>query len=717
MKLRRMTAAVLAAVMCLGGTAQAAGSADGRLTQVTQKVKATLSVPDSFTQFYGEPRETYLGTFWELNWTGEEDDGTLSVTATGDGKILSMYRSGGAPAVRSSRFDPHFPALDRAQAREKAQAFLNKVLTPGETVNFSSDAAPLSPSSESCSFYGEIRLNGLPSPLTFRVRVRLSDGAVTSFSREDVSGYVGQVPEARSAISRADAAAKLKTVLKLRLEYVRSGEKAVLRYLPEPRDDYYVDAASGELVNLTELRRKLDQAAAGGSNNAMDSAAPEAAPTEKNEAGAALTQEELAGIAKLEGVLSAEALDQAARKWTQLGLEGFERSAANFTVDRESGAVSVRLAYAKKAQDKVFRRYVTLDAKTGELLEVYGYKPYDPEAQASLTQEAAQAGAESFLRALWPEQFARTQLYHLDPAEKGNAVFSFQFAQKVNGYFFPENALSVRVDGEDGTILSVSRSFDEKVVFDSADHLISPESAVTAWAGGYPMELSYLAVPVRLDLLGPEAEPLLNAGMSYFNALKPGYGLSWGETGYSGVDAKTGALVEPEKFSSGTVTYSDIRGHWAEAALAQLAEYRVGWMGGKAEPDAPLTQLDLLSLLASSNGYLFDPETEKADDLYQYAYRQGLLTREERADEKRVSRLEMVRLLLDALGYRTAANLPGIYRCDFTDAGELSGSALGYAALAQGLGLISGDGSGRFAPDSGTTRAEAAVMLWRYMKR
>ncbi len=715
MKLRKRPAVLLAAVLCLGGTAQAAGSADDRLTQVTRKVKATLSVPDSFTQFYGEPRETYLGTFWELNWTGEDDE-TLSVSATDGGKVLSMYRSGGAPAVRNIRFDPHFPALDRTQAQERAQAFLNKVLTPGETVRFSPSAGPLSPSGDSCSFYGEILLNGLPSPLTFRVRVRLSDGTVTSFSREDVSGYVGQVPEARSAISQADAAAKLKTVLKLRLEYVRDGEKAVLRYLPEPRDDYYVDAASGELVNLTELRRKLDQAAAGGSDSAMDSAAPSAAAAEKNEEGQ-LTPEELAGIAKLEGVLSTEALDRAARRWTQLGLEGFERSAANFTVDRESGAVCVRLAYAKKAEDKVSRRYVTLDAKTGDLLEVYGYKPYDPEAQASLTQEAAQAGAESFLRALWPGQFARTQLYHLESAEKGNAVFSFQFAQKVNGYFFPENALSVRVDGEDGTILSVSRSFDEKVAFDSADRLISPDSAVTAWAGGYPMELSYLAVPVRLDLLGPAAEPLLNAGMSYFNALKPGYGLGWGEAGYSGVDAKTGALVELETFSPETISYSDIRGHWAEAALTQLAEYRVGWMGGKADPDAPLTQLDLLSLLASSSGYLFDPGTGKADDLYQYAYRQGILTREERADGKRVSRLEMVRLLLDYVGYRTAASLEGIYRCGFTDAGELSGSALGYAALAQGLGIISGDGSGRFAPNSGATRADAAVMLWRYMKR
>jgi len=43
---------------------------------------------------------------------------------------------------------------------------------------------------------------------------------------------------------------------------------------------------------------------------------------------------------------------------------------------------------------------------------------------------------------------------------------------------------------------------------------------------------------------------------------------------------------------------------------------------------------------------------------------------------------------------------------------------LGYVALAQGLGLASpGGGSTAFAAGRAATRGEAAVMLWRYMKR
>ncbi len=716
MKLRRLTAAALAAALCLGGpAAYAAGSADAELARVTQTVKSTLSVPDGYTKFYGEPQQTHLGTFWELNWSGE--DGELSVSATNEGKVLSMYQNASVVSVPgSSQNSPHFPALDRAQAQRKAQAFLNKVLTAGEKAVFSENSSVPSLSGQYRTFRGTIELNGLPSPLSFSVRVRLSDGEVAGFNRDDVSGYAGSLPAAKTAVSQKDAAAKLKTVLALRLEYVKDKDKAVLRYLPESRHEYYVDAASGALVDLTELREKLAEYGGDGAANRFEFETTSAAPEAAADAGG-LTKEELEGVAKLEGVLTAGELDQKARAWTELGLNGFERSAASFAVDREDGTVTVQLGYAKKTGDGTARRYVTLDAKTGALLSVHGYRPYAENARATLTESSAQAKAEAFLKALWPEQFAKTELYGDGPAaERDGLEYSFQFARKVNGYFFPENSLTVRVDGVDGTILGLSRTFDEEIAFDSPDGIISMDAAVTAWAGSYPMELAYVEVPVRLDLLGGEAKPLMDAGFSYFNALKPGYGLDWGEDGFSGVDAKTGALTAWERWTQDEMTYSDLSGHWAEAALKELAEYRVGWLGGRARPDAPLTQADLIALMASTDGRFFDSEEGGADELYRYAYSRGLLTRDQRDDGRQVTRMELVKLLLDSFGLKTAANLQGIYRCDFTDAGELGGN-LGYAALAQGLGMAGGDSAGRFAPNRGASRAEAAVMLWNYMKR
>ena len=129
--------------------------------------------------------------------------------------------------------------------------------------------------------------------------------------------------------------------------------------------------------------------------------------------------------------------------------------------------------------------------------------------------------------------------------------------------------------------------------------------------------------------------------------------------------------------------------------------------------------LDYLKLLASMDGYtVTERDGEDGWDwLYDYAYRQGLLTQAERAEDEAVTRAGMVKMLLNSLGYGDVARLPGIFRCDFTDAASIPEADLGYAALAQALGIVSGDGVGNYAPTRTSTRAEAAVLVWNYLKK
>ena len=79
--------------------------------------------------------------------------------------------------------------------------------------------------------------------------------------------------------------------------------------------------------------------------------------------------------------------------------------------------------------------------------------------------------------------------------------------------------------------------------------------------------------------------------------------------------------------------------------------------------------------------------------------------------------LETAKLLLDAGGYGPAARLQGIYHTAFSDQADIPDGLLGYAALAQGLGMVRGDGSGRLNPNRTATRGEAAVMLYAFMGR
>ena len=151
--------------------------------------------------------------------------------------------------------------------------------------------------------------------------------------------------------------------------------------------------------------------------------------------------------------------------------------------------------------------------------------------------------------------------------------------------------------------------------------------------------------------------------------------------------------------------------------MERLARYGVGYASASFQPGRALTQADLVCLLASTQGswLLLDPEAataEELDEAYAAVYRMGALTRQERQEDALLTRSDVVRMLLDAAGYGRVARLEGIFTCAFSDRAEIPGSELGYAALAQALGLA----QETYAGARTATRAEAAVMLCRLLE-
>ena len=90
MKLKKFAAALTAGALTLSlaAPALAVEAADARLAKVTLAVKAILDISDEYTEFYGEPDETALGTRWSLSW--DSDDEQLRITATDEGKVVSL---------------------------------------------------------------------------------------------------------------------------------------------------------------------------------------------------------------------------------------------------------------------------------------------------------------------------------------------------------------------------------------------------------------------------------------------------------------------------------------------------------------------------------------------------------------------------------------------------------------------------------------------------
>lgn len=722
--MKKLLALLLSAALLCGTALPALAdseTADARLTQVTQAVKSALDLDtDAYTDFHGDSAEDALAPVWYLTWAG--DAGSLSIEALEDGTViyysLSEYIETPEPLTGSAL--PSFPSVDNGAATAAAQSFLDKVLDKGvESAELELTRSP-DLNGGDYRFSADILLNGLPSPLSLSLTVRAEDLEVIRFSRDVLANScLGGIPSAVPAASEAEAAALLRDTLALRLEYVLSEEdptRAVLRYLPEYGHDFYVDAATGELIDLTELEDGMlkSGAASGGAANDTAESAPSASPEE-----GALTAAEQAGIQKLEGVQSKETLDAGLRSVTEYGLTDYELVGASYTLleggEDTEDRVTCALQYSRSAEDGVWRRTFTVDAKTGVVENFYSRGPRNEERKPALTAEEAQAKAEAFLKAYYPDHAGHLELYNssTDSVAEGYPFYSFTFARQENGYFFPYHSYSVGIDATDGSVSSLSFTYTEDVTFDDPAGIIDAGAALDAWLGTYDVTLGYLYVPQPLTAGDAAQDKLLQLGFQSFYRLKLGYTLER-EGSYLGIDAKTGEPVERQYEQAEGLNYTDLEGHWARETVETLAGYDVGYDADTFGPDQALTQWDLVSLLYSLDYWAVDPASEDPDlrnEVYAAAYRAGYLAKEARDDGALLTRADVIRMLLDRAGYGKVAALEGIFTCAYTDPDTIPEGGLGYAALAQGLGLV----EGTYAGTRTATRAEAAVLLYRLM--
>lgn len=748
MKWRRLVALALAGTMAFGSALAAGGdtaAADQELMEVTAKVKATLGLDtQEFDDFRGWSDENVLlGKRWSLSWDG--DGVSLSITADSQGKIYSYSRSESVSEemVNVRYFGgrlqiPSLPEDKSQECYEAAQDFLSKVLEAGvETVELENDAAP-SLTATTYRFSSTILLNGLPSPTTCWVTVRAKDGRVTQFRRSDErAGYLGELPTPDTKVTEAAAQRLLRSTLEFEARYILGEDNvATVQYVPTATDDYYVDGKTGELVNLTELRAKLWE---NGSVNRFDMMASGAAAPEAAMNKAELTQAEQEGAAILESAMDKEALAEAvANAWPEIGLDKYTLASASYSIrEKEIGEgaertpddydVTCTLTFGRQDKTVTARKYVRADAKTGELLSLSSSRydqDWEAEPRISTSLRQGEPVVQRALSAFAGDNYAKLGLFETSDAKdvKGGWQHTYTYQHTAYGYFYSGNSYTVGVDATDGTLAYLSGHFDEAVTLKDPGQVVGMEKAKDAYAQAMVKDYRYLEVPVSINLADDGLRPLLKeAGYSYVNALKPGYVFRQSEPAVRSVDASTGEVVYDPSYEAeeNHVTYSDLEGHWVADAARALAVFDIGFLGGELRPNATLTQVDMLALVCSVEGWQIDPakaDKEKLDWFYERAYSLGLVTPETRDEDKEISRGELVRLLLDTAGYTKVAQIPGIFRCDFADADAIPQADQGYAALAQGLGLVRGGSDGAYAAGRAATRAEAIAMLYQYMK-
>ncbi len=679
---------------------------DQALSDITLQVKKTLDVDDGYTDFYGDYNDG-LRPSWRLNWS--DDARSLSVEVSPDGTVLDVYRRiDGDSADRFYGFDPAFPPLTLAEAEEQAADWLTRLMGPGETGRID-DVRTYLGANGYYRFSGTVELNGLPSPISFSMEID-GNGLSSYYRSDNYNGYVGDIPSNTPVISMEVGEKSLFKTVSMEIYYISDREgNARLRYVPVGPYTV-VDAATGEAVDMDALYASFGYGSGQGTNYAvtMESAADAGgvdAPA------AALTEVELSSIASYAGVLDQTAIDAALRAMDALGLDDFTVQRCSYAMDEQTGDVTASLRYtAEMKSDELYGysreefdqyqtwgdsltiyKYITIDAKTGEIMDVStSYPLWERDEAGDLSDGALQRAAEDFLVQAAPDIFAETAKCTLTGYDEDGGL---TYARTHDGYFFPENYLYVEINPAAGTVDSFHCVWDEDVTFAPSAGIVDKDAAWAAYAGALEVELGYVAWPVDIEEDPDLYARYLEWGYTFVETLRLGYYYG-GTEEVEGVDALTGEAVM-EADGNGTYVYTDLAGVAEGEMIETLGLAGIGFDGGLFRPRETLTQRDALTLLVQAAGRRtgdWDDETLQSE-----AVSQGFIRTEDWSPEAVVTRMEMARMLIGASRYGDAAALLG-------DDG-------GYGAIARALGLDV------TAPDTPLTRAEGAEMLYIFMSR
>lgn len=744
-----------------------------RLGIVTMRVKQTLEIGDHYTNFNGTLQEDILNSYWNLNWSSDDDN--LTIFALESGKIMqySRYKTkDGIYKPYNPIFEPAFPVNSKSAALEVAKTFVNQVLTQGETADFSKVNAQESLSATQYYFSGSILLNGLESGLSFNINVNADDLMVQSFYRSDsYNKIIGEIPSTETSISQEAAAWLLKGKIGLKLQYVLiendlppvtplprpmptdlakpeiapdaapsilpnpepgpapqpepqpSEPKtytAVLRYLPFIEGNWMVDAKTGELIDVNSLFDTLK------GRDEMSSVAPSPSAADgKGGYEEYLTPTEIEGVEKLKDALSKEVLTEMLFQIGALKMDSsYQLSSYNFYLNESNGDITASLNFNKPlaSNTKLFSyKNATMNAKTGELISFSSSYPYLEETlyDINVNKESAEATARLFLEEYAADHFAVSALYDSSAPEKpehfANA-FQFTFTHSVNGYFLASNNMSVGVNAQTGAIDSFYQSWTEDVVFDSAEGIIAETAAIDIYANAHETKLQYLQLPAAIDPESPLYEPFKAYGYGYIYEYRLAYQYA-NDSYIYGIDAKTGDVLENTYNDTLELPdYNDISGHYAENQIKTLAQYGIGFSGDSFLPNQDLTQREMLIFILSANNSRTELENNE-DYLYNQAYALNMLTKEERDPKAFVNKSDLVKAILNMSGYGKVAKIPGIFVVKFADQATIEAEDYGYVAIAQGLKLVNGDLLGNFNPQQNASRAMAAMVYYNFLNR
>lgn len=680
------------------------------LENAISKAKSILDIGDGYDDFNYSLYKTNNETRYNLSWRDTHNKlGNVDVTIDSAGRIVSYYSY--KPYDESSNHSK-LPEISKADGLNIANAFIQKV-NPSisgklkyqendETLNIN----------DRYYYFNFIRIeNDIPFyNNNVSVSVNNRTGQVQSYYCEWADSYTFPDPKGILDLEKAKEIYKDKLGLKLlyKLSYSEKATKPYLAY-SLVYTNRSIDAKTGEVVSINSYYGSMyDMGGMGGANFAASEAA--------QEKGAALTPEEIKAVENSADFLDEKKVEEIARKTLNLD-SGYRVESVNLYNSYMNKDDHVwDLYFVKHSGESQYTASVSIDAKTGDIINFYRSTPYNSNATVKYNREQALKIAKDFIKSLQPQKandveytdWNNEELRPLNNNEKPREYY-FTFTRLSNNVYFPGNGFNITVDTTQGMVTNYNFSW-YKGELPNVEGVLTSDKAHEILFNTIGLEAQYVA-----DYTNAAAKsaslPSIKPDIRLVYSIKPGKSVN--------IDGLTGKILDysGKPYAERTaVEYTDIKGNKAENAIKILCQYGISLPGTEFKPDMAINQKDFLYLLAKSmNTYLdYDIINDTDDKLYNYLINMGILKENEKSPTSQVAKQDALKYIIRTLKYDHVADIKGIYTLSFLDKDKISPELYGYVAIGYGLNIAKDDG-GYFKPDGIITRGDAAIMIYNLL--
>lgn len=342
----------------------------------------------------------------------------------------------------------------------------------------------------------------------------------------------------------------------------------------------------------------------------------------------------------------------------------------------------------------------TINAKTGEIMNFSdpGFS-MEHEKKAKYSKEELLKKANELIKNSNPEKYKEVEYIENENEDliyRNNNISSFSFVRKANGIKVENDGFNITLSNYTGNVLSYNYNWSD-LEFESPDNIIQKDKAKEILLKDKDLVLEYQKETNKKETKDVKLVYDFKEKYSTVNAKK------------AEIIDNTKELMEKAKVKE----YQDIKNSFAKNQIQKLQDYIILFEGEEFKPKQDITQEEFFQLLAQTKGIYYFYNNQ--DYMYKRLIDEGILKKEEKNTEGKITREEAIKYIIKAFGQEPLENLGDIYNLEYDDADKISTNLKGHIAIAKGLGLISGKGN--FRPKDNLTRQEAAILIYNILNR